>query len=323
MPHFTTTRARHALPVQLSQEQTVPLIQPSPTQRVSPVQLSQTQRVPPVQLSPTQRAAPIQPHTYQEDVAKIDEEKRLMKSLKEHFDKLAGNPGSYDKELRQFEIRALAQEESAIRIGESILISRNQDALVKEQKQEMGLWWEAIEDWRKWIDRGKRMIRIVRAIVLCNNRANEFWVGLPTEVREGKIEVMIEHQRRTVIEPEIVQMEEDRKILSSERKLINCEENFGRWDKKLLGWEEELIKRQFWEEQEDERKMIQIEKDAIEGERKAMEQARRAMAREKMAIEQERMRLTKNCGKSQLEQPPKKKSTWQRLVRRRGEENSG
>lgn len=171
--------------------------------------------------------------------------------LNEEFYKLAGEPGFYDKGLQQREEMALARE-SAMRTWQSILISRNEEVLVKKQKERMCLWWEAIKDLRTWISRGKRIRRIMRKTVSCNDRVNELWVRLPREVREG-IEVITEDQKRTVIEPEKVQIKEDREILSSERRLLKCEESFRRWDRKLLKKEEELIKRRFWDERKDER----------------------------------------------------------------------
>jgi hypothetical protein len=253
--------------------------------------MSAAQCVPPIQRS----------QAYQEDEAKWAEEERLRKELEADIRRVWGDPPNMEGELRAHEKKSTAQEEIATRIGESILSPANNEIWLKKQKQKMELWIKVIEDWREEIERGKRGLRLLRAIIMCRKRRDKLWIKLRGELREEKKN--IEQHRKSRIKLVRNATELDKVFLESERRLMECEENFREWDlKKLLEWEEESLESHDKEEWEDERRAIkgereamaaerravEVEKRPVEDKRRAMEDERRAIKREREAMEERR-----------------------------------
>ena len=272
-----------------------------------------------------------QSQAYEEDKAKLAEEKGQGTELRAEFRRfLVVKPGSYEKELRAYEKKARDQEKIAIGTGELILFPDSQEILHKEQQQKMELWMKATEDWREWIGRGRRGLRFLRAFIMCHERINKLRIKLQRESGEEK--ERIENHWRLCIGVSRRARNIDRNLLESERRLMECEENFRKWElKKWLEWEEESLEshnKVEWEEErraikrereatEEERRAVEKEREAIKREREAtekgreaMEQDREAMGQEREAMEQERIRMA-----SKRES---KKSIWKRLLKKDG-----
>ena len=231
---------------------------------------------------------PVQPTQSQEaqDYSEaLVKERNLRRELEKDVNWLFGEPCMIIEGLRAHEERTKAQEQIAIRVGESRQTPSNGEILIQEQKENKELWTKAIEDWREWLGQGRKGIKSSKALVLCHERILELRIKLQQEL--GSSTEATKKYRQTYMELSISTVHIDTSILQSEKMFMECEDTFREWGR------QPLLKRAEISKENHDKNECTDEGRSMEEERRSLEDAKRIVEEEKRGVEEERRILEK------------------------------
>jgi hypothetical protein len=178
--------------------------------------------------------------------------------------RLAWEGEGHQKEMREREVAVMIQRERAISSGRTKgskqpLTSTPINVGMSPQRLEIELWREALEEWRRCIERGKKACKILRDMIQCQRKLHDVGVkGLRLERGEADgmgwkefnqlwriyEEDMIETRRDVIVH--------DETLFESEKRFMACERDFwerdmelaqaegmswGQWEREWCSWE--------------------------------------------------------------------------------------